>query len=192
MPTSITENQFKSWFYPDIMRNRVDRMMLCGNQGDPFAAKDIIGILDYCASVLPARRQLVTHSNGGLRSEEVWREAGKILQGNEKWYMWFSIDGLEDTNHLYRKNAKWKSIMTAIDAGKTRKCKIRWKFIVFKHNQHQIYLAKELSKKLGFDDFKLEHSDRWLGRTDLMPDREFVDNIYKQQKKILVLSLIHI
>ena len=159
MPTSISEKQFKEWFPPDIMSNRVDRMMLCGNQGDPFAAKDIIGILDYCASVLPSNRQLVTHSNGGLRSEEVWREAGNILQGNEKWYMWFSIDGLADTNHLYRRNVNWDKLMrnaTAfIEAGGTA----YWDFLVFKHNEHQIEDVKKLAKEMGFKNVRIKNPD---------------------------------
>lgn len=76
----------------------------------------------------------------------------------------FAIDGLEDTNHLYRKNAKWNSIMTAIDTLKDRLFKMTWQFIPFKHNQHQIFEAGNLSKTLGFDEFKLLQSDRWLGK----------------------------
>jgi len=63
---------------------------------------------------------------------------------------------------------------------------MEWKFIVFKHNQHQIKEAKELSKKLTFDQFKLEHSDRWLGKKELMPDRDFVDNYYQHQEEVLI------
>ena len=76
--------------------------------------------------------------------------------------------------------------MTAIDVLQNRKCKMTWKFIAFKHNQHQIYDAKKLSVKLKFDEFEFEQSDRWLGNKDLMPDREFVDQYYQHQKKVLV------
>ena len=159
IPTSITADQFKSWFYPDIMQNHVDRMMLCGNQGDPFAAKDIVEILDYCASVLPYNKQLVTHSNGGLRSENIWREAGKILKKNPKWFMWFSIDGLEDTNHLYRRNVSWERLMrnaqAFIEAGGTA----YWDMLVFKHNEHQIEDVKKLAKEMGFKSVRLKNPD---------------------------------
>ena len=63
---------------------------------------------------------------------------------------------------------------------------MHWKYIVFKHNQHQIKDAKNLSSTLKFDHFRLEHSDRWLGQKDLMPDREFVDTYYQQQEKVLI------
>ena len=110
-------------------------------------------------------------------------DLSKILDENDT--LIFSIDGLKDTNHLYRKNAKWKSIMDAIKCVSTGSCKLIWKFIVFKHNQHQIKDAEALSKKIGFDHFRLEHSDRWLNEKDLMPDEKFVDSSYKQSQEIL-------
>ena len=76
--------------------------------------------------------------------------------------------------------------MRAIEVLKHREFKTTWKFIVFKHNQHQIYKAGKLSKELAFDEFKIEQSDRWLGKKDLMPDREYVDDYYKHQEKVLV------
>ena len=48
------------------------------------------------------------------------------------------------------------------------------------------FIPKNLSVKLGFDSFMLEHSDRWLGKKELMPDREFVDTHYEHQQKVLI------
>ena len=76
--------------------------------------------------------------------------------------------------------------MDAVEVLRSGKCRLQWKYIVFKHNQHQIKQAKELSVELGFDSFKLEHSDRWLGKKELMPDREYVDAKYQQQEKVLI------
>ena len=75
--------------------------------------------------------------------------------------------------------------MDAIKVFKNKKCTIVWKYIVFKHNQHQIKKAKDLSASLGFDRFKLEFSDRWLGNKDLMPDSKYVDHYYEHQKTTL-------
>jgi len=36
-----------------------------------------------------------------------------------------------------------------------------WKYIIFKHNQHQIEEAKQMSKDLGFKQFGASYSDRW-------------------------------
>jgi MoaA/NifB/PqqE/SkfB family radical SAM enzyme len=68
----------------------------------------------------------------------------------------FSIDGLQDTNHLYRQDISWNKIMERvkwfIDAGGYA----IWKFIPFRHNKHQLADARALSHDLGFKEF---HSD---------------------------------
>ena len=102
----------------------------------------------------------------------------------EDYLITFSIDGLEDTNHIYRINAKWESIMEAIETVHENKINTTWKFIVFKHNQHQIKDAEQFSRKLGFKNFKLIKSDRWWHRQDLMPTEEFVDSSYKHQAQV--------
>ena len=75
--------------------------------------------------------------------------------------------------------------MTAIEVMKERRCSTVWKYIVFKHNQHQIEEARELSKQWGFDQFQLEQSDRWLDKKDLMPDEQYIDAHYEHQEKVL-------
>jgi hypothetical protein len=74
----------------------------------------------------------------------------------------FNIDGLEDTNHLYRKNTEFvkiiKNAKAYIDAGG----RAVWNYIVFEHNQHQIKQAQELSDSLGFQEFKARATGRFL------------------------------
>ena len=72
----------------------------------------------------------------------------------------WGIDGLEDTNHIYRVGAKWEKIINNakafIDAGGIAS----WQFIEFEHNKHQIEEAKQLAKELGFKEFRLVSSTR--------------------------------
>jgi MoaA/NifB/PqqE/SkfB family radical SAM enzyme len=186
----------RTWFYEtfkrrDIHEIDVDHLVkfvgmnadvsMCGNNGDPIYHSRFI---EMCRKLKDNNCKIAITTNGSAKTKEWWSELNGILDENDK--IIFSIDGLEDTNHLYRKNAKWQSIMGAIEALAKRDCTLEWKFIVFKHNQHQIEEAKRLSDSLGFDFFKLEHSDRWLGKKDLMPDREFVDSVYEQQKQVLI------
>jgi len=154
---------------------------MCGNNGDPIYHSDF---LNLCQRLKDNNCKLSITTNGSAKSKEWWNKLNLILDHNDK--VTFSIDGLEDTNHLYRKNAKWKSIMDAIEVFKDRKCKLVWKYIVFKHNQHQVKQAKEWSIDLGFDHFRLEKSDRWLGKKDLMPDKKYVDSYYEHQKAVLI------
>ena len=76
----------------------------------------------------------------------------------------FSVDGLEDTNHLYRINAKWKSVMMGMKAmgslPKDRKPILEWKYLVFPYNEHQVPKARQLAMDIGFDSFVPVTSER--------------------------------
>jgi len=154
---------------------------MCGNNGDPIYHSDFHTL---CKKLKDNNCKISITTNGSAKTKTWWKKLNDILDKDDT--LIFSIDGLEDTNHIYRKNAKWKSIIGAIEVFAKRKCKLHWKYIVFKHNQHQIKEAKELSSRLKFDYFLLEHSDRWLDGEELMPDREFVDTYYQQQQKVLI------
>ena len=154
---------------------------LCGNNGDPIYHSKF---LELCQKFKDNNCSLHVHTNGSAKTKAWWKKLNKILTKDD--CITFAIDGLEDTNHLYRKNAKWNSVMTAIETLKDREFKMIWQFIPFKHNQHQIAQASKMSKELSFDEFKLIQSDRWLGNKELMPDKEYVDNYHEHQKAVLV------
>ena len=155
-----------------------NNLNLCGNNGDPIYHSRF---LELCMKFKKNNNSLAIETNGSAKTQNWWRQVAEVL--DEKDSITFAIDGLEDTNHLYRKNAKWDSIMTAIETVKGKKFKIIWKFIVFKHNQHQIKEAEQKSKELGFNKFKIIHSHRWGDRQDLMPDKEYTNNKFETQQK---------
>jgi len=99
---------------------------------------------------------LTLHSNGGVRNKEFWQELAKLNVG-----VVFAIDGLDDTNHLYRRNVSWTKLMTNVESFIKCNGLAFWSMLLFKHNQHQINEAKELSKKLGFKNFGTRFSIRW-------------------------------
>ena len=186
----------RTWFYETFKRRNlheinVDNIVkfvganskvgLCGNNGDPIYHSNFLELIQKFKD---NNCSLHIHTNGSAKTKAWWNKLKAMLTKDDR--ITFAIDGLEDTNHLYRKNAKWNSIMTAIDTLKDRLFKMTWQFIPFKHNQHQIFEAGNLSKTLGFDEFKLLQSDRWLGKKDLMPDREYADNYYKTQQEVLI------
>ena len=186
----------RTWFYETFKKRNLHEINIehlvnfvgvnadvnmCGNNGDPIYHSNFHKL---CRRLKDNNCKISIITNGSSKTKKWWRTLNNILDKDDT--ITFSIDGLEDTNHLYRKNAKWKSIMNAIDVLQNRKCKLVWKYIVFKHNQHQIMNAKSLSVDLGFDSFLLEHSDRWLGKKELMPDREFVDTHFEHQQKVLI------
>lgn len=138
-----------------FFKNReIEHMLFCGNLGDPIYHPDFHEISENFFDV---KKSLCVTTNGVQRLDfwervlTTWPETGLIR---------LSIDGLADTNHLYRVNSKWDRIQELFDliAVTKRKCKVEWKFIVFDHNQHQIEEAAALSKSLGFNSFNIQKS----------------------------------
>lgn len=148
---------------------------LCGNNGDPIYHKRFH---ELCAKLKSIGSRISISTNGSGKTTTWWKKLCSILSEDDS--IQFSIDGLEDTNHLYRKNAKWQSIMEAISTVTNYNTKTVWKFIIFKHNQHQIEDARKFSQSLGIADFRLIKSDRWW-KKELMPDEQYVNPIYKHQ-----------
>jgi hypothetical protein len=117
-------------------------------------------MLEICKYINEVSRNTAVrvNTNGGMRKPEWWAELGKLFSKYPRsmynyWSVTFSIDGLEDTNHLYRRNVKWNAVIANaqafIDAGGTA----IWDYLIFKHNEHQILEAQELSKKMKFNEF---------------------------------------
>jgi hypothetical protein len=96
-------------------------------------------------------REIKYKSNGELYFEENGFKA------------WFGIDGLEDTNHIYRRGVKWERLQNNFreyikaggDAG--------WQFIVFPWNMHQIEEARQRSLDEGFTAFSIVQTVRNTG-----------------------------
>lgn len=148
----------KNIFHPSFIK-QLNRMYMCGNYGDPIAARDTLEVFDYFRQH-SNNMNLAMHTNGSAKKPDWWRNLAKVL-GN-KGYVVFSIDGLEDTNHLYRQNTVYSKIIenaqAFIDAGG----RARWDFIVFAHNEHQVEQAELLSKKMGFESFQYKKSARFF------------------------------
>jgi MoaA/NifB/PqqE/SkfB family radical SAM enzyme len=128
----------------------------CGNYGDPIYHSDLFSIIDSFHKK-GANVEIVT--NGSYKSATWWKELSGLLGENDS--ITFSVDGLENTNKIYRVNSDWKSIQLGIKTVvKNTTAKVSWKFIPFIHNEDQIYKAEYLSKELGIN-FELTPSDRW-------------------------------
>lgn len=132
-----------------------------GSHGDPTMAKDAIPILNWIKQHNPdILFQL--DSNGGTRTIPWWRDIARFFSvpGHPYNFLTFSIDGLEDTNHIYRRRVVWKKVMrnarAFIDAGGVA-C---WAFLVFEHNKHQVVEARNLAKQMGFTYFQVKVSSR--------------------------------
>ncbi len=133
-------------------------IMLCGVFGDPVAAQDCLPIIRFFKEKqIPS---VYLYTNGGLRNERWWESLGEILSDPEDLVV-FGIDGLGDTNHLYRREVKWERLMANVKAFISSGGNARWDFLVFQHNQHQVESAKEFASELGVKKFRLRKTSRF-------------------------------
>jgi len=130
--------------YKDITYTRFN-----GGLGDPMMNNNISELVN----ISDCFTRITTNGSIGNRKTFEYL-AGKNV------HLEFSIDGLEDTNHLYRQDVEWHKIIERvkwfIDAGGYA----IWKWIPFLHNKHQLEEAKELSKTLGFKEFHSDEQNR--------------------------------
>ena len=147
--TYVTLEQFVSWFPVDFIKNLVG-MSMCGNYGDSMTNPELLNILRYALSINP-NLVITMNTNASGRSPEFWTELSELIGPTGQ--IVFSVDGLADTNWIYRRGTYWSKIMMAMENYKKGPGGSEWHFLVFKHNQHQIEEARELAKSLGIDKF---------------------------------------
>jgi len=150
----ITFDKFQQFFPPEVLQPLI-KIMFCGTQGDPGMARDTLEICDYILQNTSDTFVLQMHTNGGMRNPEWWSKLGAVFaQRNPRdlscWRVIFSIDGLEDTNHLYRRNVKWDSLMANAKAFIEAGGNAVWEYLIFEHNEHQIETARKIADELGF------------------------------------------
>ena len=145
---SVSLSDFKKWFPLDFVQ-RSKSWIFCGTNGDPMMARDAYEILEYVSRNSKANIQINT--NGSMRDSKFWEKMGNLFAEPcvSSRYVVFSIDGLKDTNHIYRRNVKWESVMKNIKSYAKSGALGIWDFLIFKHNEHQLIEAEELSKKIG-------------------------------------------
>lgn len=142
--------------FPAEFLRQLHSMYLCGNYGDPMVARDTLEVLAYFRECQP-RIRLGIYTNGSGRSPEWWARLAGLVD-----YCRFSIDGLEDTNHIYRRGTSWERIMAAVTAFVGAGGNAEWDFIVFRHNEHQVEEARALSRRLGFKNFIVKKTYRFF------------------------------
>lgn len=140
--------------------NNIQLLNLCGAHSDIIYATYLFDILEYI-NTLKNRPKIFFSTNGSGRKTEWWEKFAASLTGFN--IVQFAVDGLEDTNHIYRIGSKWDTIENGMRTFRksVKKSTVRmdWAFCVFEHNYHQIFQAYDLSKEIGFDTFKLKLGD---------------------------------
>lgn len=145
--TDLTLEKIKKIF--DNVDLNIKEICFNGNFGDPCINSDISEISEYFFNKFKSLKSISVSTNGGMHKPEWWAKLGKKFP-NGKLCIDFCMDGLEDTNHLYRINVPFKKAIENAKAYMAAGGMANWRYVVFKHNQHQIEQARSLSKELGF------------------------------------------
>jgi MoaA/NifB/PqqE/SkfB family radical SAM enzyme len=150
---------------PTILKQTIDihkitQVQMCGNLGDPCAAKNIDQHLDLCVDM----DQLQIHTNGSLRRPEWWAELARRFAHLTKFDVWFALDGLADTHSYYRQGTDWNRVIENAQAFIEAGGSAVWQFIPFKHNQHQVMDCIRMSQQLGFKRFELVKNARYKSK----------------------------
>lgn len=149
---------YKNIISPKVI-NQVESIYFCGNYGDPLLNNDLLEMVKYSVKINP-NLDIRIHTNGSLRSINWWIELANALPKVSK--VIFAIDGLEDTHSLYRIGTDYNKILENAKAFIQNGGKAEWAFIRFKHNEHQVDEARNVAKNLGFEQFTMKDSSRWL------------------------------
>ena len=191
--TELDLEFFKRNFTPAFVRDNVEKITFCGDDGDPIYAHDLIPVIRYIKSIRPVEIVIVT--NGSHKKLTWWTQLGALLDSNDSVH--FSIDGYDNaSNNQYRVNSDYDSIIDGLQALRSMSaCQIVWAAIAFKFNEHHIDTMKKHAHQLGVDRFQLTKSTKFgsvypsYGVDDpLQPGVRVVSSTHRFEREVTVLS----
>lgn len=189
-------NFFKKILTPELLKNQVKRITMCGDIGDPIYASEYLEIIKYIKLHNP-KIHVYTITNGSYRKVEWWQEFAKI--SNEYDTVNFSVDGYNnDSNNLYRVGSNWQSVMD----GMRIMCQessafVYWAAIVFAFNQDHLDQIEQQAREIGCDGLQLTYSTKFGSKygeayggvvDPLEPRSEFISKTHRYERYFCNLS----
>lgn len=155
---SLSTEDIRTILPPDFLTG-LRKVILCGTHGDPVMARDLMETLAYLRETHPTL-EIQMNTNGSIRNAQWWADVAQFFKEPGS-HVIFALDGLEDTNALYRVGTRWNQIMDNVRAFIDMGGRAHWQMIVFQHNEHQVEEAKALAKAMGFEKFFAKPSERF-------------------------------
>ena len=152
-------NEFYEDRIPQHVYDNLKNIYFSGMVGDPCTAPNFLEVCKIIRRKAP-HVYITVSTNGGMKTPKFWTELAEIF--GDKGTVKFAIDGLEDTNHIYRVNVRWNNVMANVKAYRDANGQADWQYIVFKHNEHQVEEAEQFAKSLGFKNFIYKRSNKFL------------------------------
>jgi MoaA/NifB/PqqE/SkfB family radical SAM enzyme len=151
---------FQKLLTPDLLKNTVKRITMCGDIGDPIYNKEYLDICRYIKETNP-NIHLFTITNGSYRSKEWWEEFASIC--NDRDSINFSVDGYDNaSNNLYRINSDWSSIILGMSImAKQSPAFVHWAPILFSFNEDHIDDIIGQARTIGCDTVQFTRSTKF-------------------------------
>ena len=150
--TDMSLEQFQKIFPAEFL-HQLHEFYINGNHGDFVTAQDGLKIVKYIKQINP--NIFIKISTNASAKPEIWEELGKL-----GIIVFFRLDGLKDTHHLYRLNTDYDLVIANASKFIAAGGHAIWSMIKFDHNQHQIEECQRLSRTLKFKQFELVDAGR--------------------------------
>jgi len=181
-----TLEDFKSIFSTASIR-QIENFTFCGNFGDPVINRHLIDMCEYITRINSATH-ISIHTNGSLQSTSWWAKIAKVLP--ESHVIYFALDGLEDTQGLYRVKTDYNKIIENATSFIQNGGRAIWQFLRFKHNQHQVELAEKEANRLGFLKFVVKNTRRFTESRFKVVDRKGKTTHYLEPPENSTVSVV--
>jgi MoaA/NifB/PqqE/SkfB family radical SAM enzyme len=156
--SSWTLDEYKKIMNDEVL-HQLKEIEFCGNFGDPVMNNDLLDMCRYTRDI-SSSVNIIIKTNGGIRNASWWYSLSKILKENS--IVVFAIDGLKDTNHIYRKGTDFDKIIENAVSFIGGGGYAVWDMLVFQHNEHQVEAARELSQSIGFKQLNVKGTSRFI------------------------------
>lgn len=144
---NLTLEDIKKIFHDtDLVKDK--KFKLCGVLGDPIINPECLEICEWLGN--NGAKQIEISTNAGYNNSEWWSRLAKV----KNMVVCFSVDGYENTNHIYRVNVKWNTVERNMRAYREAGGKGQWVYITFSHNEDDYEKARKLAKEIGLDFVK--------------------------------------
>lgn len=145
-------------------------VLICGNAGDPFAHPQLADICEWMSERWgESLREISIDTNGSLGNKDTWKRLAVIKQIDIR----FAVDGLSETNHIYRRGVPWHRVVHNIELFHSMGGDAVFKTIDFPWNEPDRPYIKQWADKL---EWKWILEDRWSPELDNFIMKQHKDN----------------
>ena len=137
-----------------IDKNRIITDVELSNWGEIFLNEELIQIIQYAD-----KKSVGLHAGNGANLNNVSEETLEALVKYKFRFIICSIDGAsQETYSIYRANGNFQKIIENIktinkykDQYRSRYPRLKWQFIAFGHNEHEITRARKMAEELNME-----------------------------------------